>query len=162
MAASHAGQGQAGTGLRQPPARPPARTPATALGPRLAAGRPVSPPRSCILFGLETPAWSVPGSRGVLSRAGAGLCSSPPRGPLRWLGLCPDPSAPVASPTRQACLWSSLETVRERCDKCHACFSPGGSTVTHAAAPLGRGFLSGCTQRGAGAQEAVRLCRKVS
>lgn len=48
-----------------------------------------------------------------------------------------------------------------RCDKSCACFSPEGSAVTHGAALLSHGFISGCTQIRSGAQEAICLCEKV-
>lgn len=155
------GRGRLGTGLRQPPACPPAHTPATMLSPRLAVECPVSPPRSCVLLRLKISAWSVPSGCSILSWAGAGFCSSPPRGPLQWRGPCPDP-APHGFANETGVFAGWLGDCMGRRDKSHACFSPDGSTVTHTAAPLSHGFVSGCTQRGAGAQEAIHLYEKVS
>lgn len=47
---------------------------------------------------------------------------------------------------------------RGRCDRS---FSPEGSAVTHRAALLSHGFISGYTQIGAGAPEAICLYEKV-
>lgn len=44
---------------------------------------------------------------------------------------------------------------------CDRSFSPEGPAVTHGAALLSHGFISGYTQIGAGAQEAICLYEKV-
>lgn len=69
---------------------------------------------------------------------------------------------PVALRTRRVCLRGGLETVWEDVIKVMLAFLLMAPLLTHAAALLGHGFVSGCTQRGAGAEEAFPLYEKVS
>lgn len=78
---------------------------------------------------------------------------SPPRGFLQQWGLCPDP-APCGFVNKAGVFVGWL-------GEADRSFSPEGSAVTHRAALLSHGFISGYTNIRAGAQEAICLHEKV-
>lgn len=85
-----------------------------------------------------------------------------PSGTFAVVGTVPRPGAPWLCERGGCVCGGGLETVWEDVIKVMLAFLLMAPLLTHAAALLSHGFVSGCTQRGAGAEEAFPLYGKVS